>query len=357
MSVDNAGKGIVETSKDRRNKVAEKLKETIKTPQKMSWDIPIRSRREKHLEILSDFGKSLRETIDATAAASAIPEEWYPEMVRMPVGLLAHVRDIIKTYPQVAGKPGDTFHIPKISTPEFGALTAGTSPDDVTHTISSLDVTFNEYGAKQKVNDDVLEDITGDVLDAIEQGFVDAAILKEDEKAFDALDAASGIAATIYGGDATSEATVDATDIFDEDLIASAMKEIAEEGYDVAPGSLVCFLAPVQQLRMMKDTQFKQANVFGTRELIETGKIPGWLGVELVQSTKLNTGTGAGSPAVTTHYAWVCRKDAVALVPKRDLRVETDRLVGERQSLFVGSHRFDAGVLLPKACVKIVTAA
>lgn len=350
---------MLEMARDRRNTLAGALRETLEMPAKHAWDIPIRSKREKFLELLIGMPQLIRETIDATAAASAIPEEWYPELVRLPIGLIAHLRDIITVYPQMVGKPGDTFHVPKITTPEFSPLTAGTAPADVTHTISSLDVTFNEYGAKQKVDDDVIEDITGDVLEAIEQGFVDAALLKEDELIMDALDAVSAgsLAGTIYGGNATSEATVDSSDIFDEDLIADAIRLLDDGGYDTTPGNLVCVLAPVQYLRMMKDTEFKQANVFGSRELIETGQIPGWLGVELVKCGKINTGSGAGSPAITTYHAWVFAKNAVALVPKRELRIETDRKVEERQSLFMGTHRFGEGVLLPAACVRIITAA
>ena len=298
------------------------------------------------------IASKLREAINSTGAAAALPDIWAPDVSRLPAGLVASLRDYVKVYPQVRGKPGDTFKIPRITTPEFGSLTEGTAPSEASYTVDSINVTLSEYGAMIKVTYSVLEDITGDIVRTIEDGFIEAARLKEDEQILSALDSASP-AATLYGGDATSESGVDAADVFSPDLIAKALKEIMEEGYGTRPGSCVLVVHPKQYQALLTNSQFTNAATLGSPEVVRTGQITSYMGVDILVSSKVPTGSGNG---VTTYHAFLFRKDAVALVPKRDLLVETEKDTGARVLQLTASHRFGCAVTFPKAVVKIITA-
>ena len=80
------------------------------------------------------------------------------------------------------------------------------------------------------------------------------------------------------------------------------------------------------------------------------------------ESTKTPTGTGAGSPAITTYHAQVFLKataksdpnglgigGAVGLGISRELMVETWRKIDERALYIVASHRI-AAVRTPAEC-------
>lgn len=370
----NDGKGITEGYNPELfdvNKIAENLSSWVRAEKSGKadaqvlprWFVEVKSPREKALDLLEGFTKKMRadfiETIDAAGAASAIPEEWWPDLIRLPLTLTPSLRDYFKEYPQLKGKPGDTLHIPRITTPAFGSLTAGTAPADQTHTIDKIDITLSEYGGGQTINYDVLEDMVGDVVSKINDGYVEAALQSEDSYILDALDAAltaGTITNVVYGGSAASEAALVSTDTFTEDLISKAQQEVEIDKFRMNPGDWFVVMGIKQYGDLSRRDQFKQANVFGTRQLIETGKLPGWIGGELLKSSEINTGTGAGSPAATTYHAYACRKDAFGFAPKRELMVETDRAIKKRQLDLMASHRFGGELVLPDAVCAIITA-
>jgi len=296
---------------------------------------------------------ALREAINTTGAAAALPDIWAPDISRLPAGLPASLRDFVKVYPQIRGRPGDTFKIPRITTPEFGALTEGSAPSEVSYTIDTVDVTLSEYGATISLTYSVLEDITGDLVRTIEDGFIEAARLQEDSSILSALDGATP-AATLYGGDATDVDTIDAADIFSPDLIAKALKEIMEEGYGTRPGSCVLVLHPKQYQALLTNSQFTNAATLGSPDVIRTGIISNYMGVDIVVSTKVPSASNING--VTYYTAFLMRKDAVALVPKRDLLVESEKDTQARVLKLTASHRFGCAVVFPSAVVKIQTA-
>jgi N4-gp56 family major capsid protein len=302
---------------------------------------------------------ALREAINTSGAAAALPDIWAPDISRLPAGLPASLRDFVKVYPQIRGRPGDTFKIPRITTPEFGALTEGTAPSEVSYTIDTVDVTLSEYGATISLTYSVLEDITGDLVRTIEDGFIEAARLQEDSSILSALNAATP-AATLYGGDATDTASVDAADVFSPDLIAKALKEIMEEGYGTRPGSCVLVLHPKQYQALLTNSQFTNAATLGSPDVIRTGIISNYMGVDIVVSTKVPvtaaTSLDGVNPVVDVYHAFLMRKDAVALVPKRDLLVESEKDTQARVLKLTASHRFGCAVVFPKAVVEIQTA-
>ena len=335
-------------------KETKKVEEAVKVPERSPED-----ERKEHLERVAE---KLRETITSTDAAAAIPDIWAPDISRKPAGVVANLRDFVKVYPQIRGKPGDKVKIPTITTPEFVELTEGTAPSEAAYTVEAKEVTLAEYGNLISISYSVLEDISGDIVAAIEDGFVEAARLKEDEVILAKLNviADDNLAAHLWGGDATGTADIDAADVMAPDLIGKAIKEIMEEGYGVSPGSLLLVLHPKQYQDLILNTQFTNAAAWGSRDVITTGRLTNYMGVDIVVSSKVpvtaKDSVTTGEPAVDVYHAFLFRKDAVALVPKRDLQIETQKDISARLLKLMASHRFGAEVLFPKAVVKISTA-
>ena len=138
--------------------------------------------------------------------------------------------------------------------------------------------------------------------------------------------------------------------------IKKAIKLVASQGYDTSPGNLVCVLHPQQTHSLLGDSNITQAMQFGGAEPIREGQIPKLYGVDLVQSTKVPTGTGAGTPPATTYHAFVFSREALGLGVSRNLLIESQKKTDERKLVLTASHRIAAAAKTPKAVVKIITA-
>lgn len=93
----------------------------------------------------------------------------------------------------------------------------------------------------------------------------------------------------VYGGDATSVATLVDGDIITADVIADARKKIREDNF--IPAVLV--VHPVQEGHLMKDSQFVNASEYGGREVVLNGEIGKYLGVKTVVTTNITAKTTA----------------------------------------------------------------
>ncbi|MDW8044713.1 MAG: phage capsid protein [Nitrososphaerota archaeon] len=337
-----------------------RLIESLKPKEEPKPTAPIENEEQKRIteakkryQKIAESLKGIKETIDSSGASVALAQLWQPDLLVLPAGIKAKLRKYCEVVEIPKGY--DRVHFIRITTPSFSALTEGVAPSDVTHTIDRVTATPVERGAKQTITYTVLESITGDIVEAIEKTLVDAAILDEDGVVLSTLDAATGIAATIYGGDATSEATIDSNDKINADLFSRALKEILEEGYDGE--DLVAVIHPKQYQDLLQDETIKTAMQFGALSNLEEGVVAKLYGIDIVISTKVPTGSGSGSPPVTTYHGFVFKKEeAVGLGISRNLTIETERRTDERKLYITATHRIAAAVKAPKAVVKIITA-
>lgn len=311
----------------------------------------------KRYQMIAEGLRRVKEAIDSTGASVALGQMWMPDLMVLPAGVKANLRK----YSEVVEIPKgyDRVHFTRITTPSFSALTEGSAPSDVVHTIDRVTATPVERGAKQTITYTVLESITGDIIEAIEKTFVNAAVLDEDGVILSALDAISNanLAAVIYGGDAIAEGNVDSNDKIDEDIFSKALKEICEEGYEVKPGDLVAVIHPKQYQDLLQSPGIKMAMQYGTLSNLEEGVVARLYGIDIVISTKVPTGSGSGTPPITTYHAFVFKKDeAVGLGISRNLLIESEKRTDERKLYITATHRIAAAVKAPKAVVKIITA-
>jgi len=112
---------------------------------------------------------------------------------------------------------------------------------------------------------------------------------------------------TIYGGDATdADNSLDAGDVITTDLIIKARRLLQSTiGYYWSSNTFtksatpknpwsadkaepfVLFLAPEQMATLLQDSQFSNAAEFGAREPILNGEIAQYMGVKIVETTKV----------------------------------------------------------------------
>ncbi|MEM2430124.1 MAG: hypothetical protein QW372_01835 [Nitrososphaerales archaeon] len=309
--------------------------------------------RKKYQRIAESL-KNIRETVDSSAATSALGQIWMPELLVLPSGVKANLRKYSEVVEIPKGQ--DRVHFTRITTPSFSALTEGVAPSDVTHIIDRVTAIPVERGARQTITYTVLESITGDIVEAIEKTFINAAVLDEDEVILSALDNVTP-AAVIYGGDATAENQIDSNDKIDEDDFSKALKEICEEGYEVAPGDLVAVLHPKQYQDLLESPGIKAAMQYGTLSNLEEGVVARLYGIDILISTKVPIGSGSGTPPITTYHAFVFKKkESVGLGISRNLLIETEKKTDERRLYITATHRIAAAVKAPKSVVKIITA-
>ena len=309
--------------------------------------------------------RQLREDINSTVASGALGQVWQPDMIILPNDLPANLRRFVQV--KVIERGADRVNFTTITTPSFASLTEDTSPGDVTQTITQINATPTETGAKQRVSYVTMESATPDVVQAVERSFQAAALIDEDNTILTALDAATP-AASLYGDESvTAEANITSSMTFKGARLASAMREIQKKGYALNPGDLIAVLHPVQYDALLKDSAISQYLYFGSVGPIQQGVVPQVYGVDIVRSSRVPTGLGAGS--ITTYHAQVFLKSsakgdpngigsggAAALGVNRSLMIEVFRKIDERDLMIVASHRLAACVLQSSGLVHIYTA-
>lgn len=142
---------------------------------------------------------------------------------------------------------------------------------------------------------------------AREQMAYDAA-LKIDTAFATALEAASSPAATLYGGDATSTATLEAGDVITTDLVAKAQRYLKANGWVSEPGRpFVLFVPAVAEEAFLRDSQFVNAAEYGSNEVIANGEIGRYLGVRVVVTEQCPAYTNWGGGSLAGHVCFLVK--------------------------------------------------
>mgnify|MGYP000097141582 CR=1 FL=1 len=298
----------------------------------------------------------LREALKSSDAAAAIPTAWIPSVVRRPAGLIANLGDVVRSYPQLKGRPGDKVRVPRLAGVEFTALTEGEAPTEPSLVLDGVEIALEEYGQLISITYSILEDMSSDIVAAIEEMFVEAAKLKEDEVILSKLEdmGSDELAAVLIAGDKASEDELTASDVLTPELIAKAVGAVLAKGYIVRPGDLTLVIHPKQYQDLLQNAQFTNAAALGSAEVVRTGRLTQYMGVNIVVSTKIPIGTSTDGTA--TYHAFVFHRDAIALAYKRDLTIEQERDIAARVLKLMATHRFGVKVVLPDAVVKLLTA-
>ncbi len=309
------GKGVVEAmGSDKKTKLIEALKNVRTTDVKEQWTV-------------------------------TLPEQGTAEVS-------GHLRNYVYVTDAVKGKQGETVNIPYVKdfdfvhiTPEADTLTEATS------IISTFTTTLKEAGKYTQVPYADIEMIDSNLLELLNERFATAAVRAEDQELITLI---GTLATTSYGGSIDGNA---GTNPFYARWIPQAIGKLLQAGKDVHPGELVLYITPRPYAALLEELSGAQAYTYVEGGIIRTGLLDEYLGVKIICGHYRATYYPTTSTDTGTHeQAFLMRgKRTMALAPKRDILIETDRLIKERVLKIVGSHTFGVVLMDDDEVVRIIT--
>ena len=208
-----------------------------------------------------------------------------------------------------------TVDIPVATTNiSFTEYTAEASARTMTQIDNLNTVSFNyalkKYGAS--ISKNVVATTGVDVIAHARDQLIYHVSKSIDSAIATALAGAASPAATLYGGGKSSVGTLAAGDVLTPDLVADAIKELEEEGWENEPDKpFVLFISPAQKNALIKDPQFSNAAEFGSSNVVLKGEIGTYLGARVVSTNRVvakttSDGWGANGHQCLLVKAKVC---------------------------------------------------
>jgi hypothetical protein len=280
--------------------------------------------------------------------AGKIKEQWticVPKFAQYE--LAGHLRDFVWVTDAVKGKPGETVNIPYVKDVEFTHETTphtGGSLTGVTGLINVLTTTLHESGAYYDAYYGDIEKIDSNMLDELNRVFAHAAIRAEDKDLIALINTAVTGFFTSKGGDTETAPFFVGTNAsqMNANFVVDALGALMRRGHEVHPGECILILRPKHWAALVK-------NVIGTTSLsaskpsvAQQGVIEDLLGVKIVVTGYPTYWHPYNQNIVSSYeFAYLLRpKRALALAPKRDILIETDKLIKERQLRIAASHTY-----------------
>jgi len=147
---------------------------------------------------------------------------------------------------------------------------------------------------------------------AREQIAYDAALMI-DQSFATAIEAASSPAATLYGGAATSTATLADGDVITTALLAKCQRYLKANGWMPEPDKpFVCFIPAVAEETFLGDTQFTNAEKYGSNEVVMNGEIGKYLGIKIIVTEQCPSHSDWGSGSDVDGHSCFLAKSKVS---------------------------------------------
>jgi hypothetical protein len=308
---------------------------------------------DRKAQIIEEFKKG--EKLDPRK----ISEQWTVALPKMrSYEAAAHMRDFVYVTDEIKGKAGDTVNIPYVKDIEFEHVTTGTGAFTVkTGLINVLTTTLHESGAYYDAYYTDIEKIGNSMLDELNAVFAHAAVRAEDYDLFNLLDAGTTSAwgETAYGSTGVIKCGdyALAGSTFNVSWIADAIGRMILKGKDVHPGEMLIYMNPQIYTHFLKKVTASAATsyAFARPDITKSGMVEEWLGVRIITGGAVNRMTktgGTGLTGISTTYqtTYLMRpKRCLALAPKRDILIETDKLIATRNLRIVASHTYGVALL------------
>lgn len=270
-----------------------------------------------------------------TNAASAIPEIWAKEIVRLS-DYEAVLRKIVREDQSLRGQPGDTLNLTTLNYFTASKFTEETAPTAITPSISGVPVTLTEGGCYVTITKSVQEDAIPGLIDSINVNSARAIERMIDGDILNCLQNTTSYGA--LAGTLTEAGKMCAT------VIAKACGSLRAGTYD--PAYLI--IHTTQEASLLQDQYFIDAAKYGNRDVIQSGRVYEYLGLTIVPTPLAPVSGG-------TYTAFLISRDAVVLAGKRDVTVETDYDPTKRTTNIVTSIRYGTAIAHPKGVFTIKT--
>jgi len=122
----------------------------------------------------------------------------------------------------------------------------------------------------------------------------------------------SSTASGVFGGDASSTATLETGDVITVDKIIDMKIEMQKKNFAKKAGDAILFLHPEQYKQLLKSSQFTNAAEFGSGSIVSKGQIEEYVGIKLETSTLVTSASTWGSGALEGHFAYMIDPSAAA---------------------------------------------
>jgi len=264
-----------------------------------------------------------------------------------------HLRDYVWVTDVEKGKPGNVVNIPYVKDFDFQVLgTVGVAfAAETTGLVNVLQATLTEAGAWSDIKYSDIEKIDANLLDELNRTFAHAAVRAEDKVLIELVSAST---ATSFAGQVDRKT---GAQIFYASNIPSAIGKLIAAGKEVHPGDCVLYLSGTAYARFLEELTGTAATAvaYARGDIMQKGVVEDFCGVRIVVGGEVETETRTTSTTTgTCHMAYLFRaKRCLALAPKRDILIETDRQIATRKLRITGSHTFGSRLLDAKESVRI----
>jgi len=307
-------------------------------------------------------GKGIVERLPSNAAKlieqlqnisrSDITEQWTVAIPAVTTKEVAgHLRDYVFVTDVIKGQPGDTVNIPYVKDLDFEVLaTVGNAfAGETTGLVNTYTTTLKEAGAWSDIAYGDIEKIDQNLLDELNRTFAHAAVRAEDKVLIELVSAET---AANFAGQVDRKT---GTQIFYAKNIPQAIGKLIAAGKEVHPGDCVLWINGKAYARLLEELVATEAFTYARGEVVQKGVLEDYLGVKIIVGGEVETEMRTTSATTgTCEMAYLFRaKRALALAPKRDILIETDRQIATRKLRLTASHTFGVKLLDAKECVRI----
>jgi len=297
---------------------------------------------------------------------ATIREQWTIAVPKYAINeLVGHLRDYVWVTDVVKGKPGETVNIPYVNDIKFQHVTPKTGPFTVkTDLVGVITTDLHESGAYYDAYYGDIEKIDANLLDELNRVFAHAALRAEDDDLIALINTATTGQFLSEGGGSSSLAPLFAgdtptiTSAMSANKIVDALAALMQRGKEVHPGECICYMNARLWQALMKSVMGSTPIAHARPDIIQKGLVEDFLGVKIVVGSKqacyhdVQGRYGASS----YEFAYLMRpKRALALAPKRDILIETDKLIASRQLRIAASHTYGVAAIDFTEVVPILT--
>jgi len=264
----------------------------------------------------------------------------------------AGLRDYVWVDEILKGKEGDIANIPYVKDADFEILAAvgNAFAAETTGLVSTVTTTLYEAGLWTSIPYDTLEKINQNLLDEINGMLANASVRAEDAKIMTLIVAGTS---TNFAGDIGRKT---GPAYFYAANVAQAIRSLLTVGKKARPNECVLYLTSYAYGALLEELSASQVIATADPSIITTGEVEQYLGVNLVVGGYRPTGHRTNAATGTCDLCFLMRgKRAVALAPKRELLIETDKAIETRKLKITASHTFGIKILDFKEAVRIWT--
>jgi len=241
----------------------------------------------------------------------------------------------------------------KIGAVSFGAITEGTEPTNVSHTLTKITATPAIRGGVQRIGFSQIEDVPA-LTNAVNESFVLEAIADEEKLLHTEFDSVSpsnwvnaNTGATISSSDDVSGMT------FKGKAIVNSLVKLQNQGYDTSAGNCVLVLHPKAFGELLVDSDISSFYQNGNPSITATGALAQIYGVQIIVSPQVKAKTN------TTNHTYrnlLFVKGAFGIATARDMTMEAQRRNEVQQVVVSGTQRIAVKTLDEKMVVRISSA-